>query len=289
LLATGPCYPRDMEKAENNIHSIVCVYIGMESGGVSVIKLDINCDMAEGFGRARQHEDLGIMKWITSVNIACGLHAGDPHIICKTVEAALKHGVKIGAHPGYPDVQGFGRRSMHLSAKEVYELVLYQVAALDGVTRALGGELHHVKLHGALYNEAAERPELAEAVVRAVADINEELILYALSGSVLVEAGLEHGLQVAEEVFADRAYLPNGRLAPRDLEGSVLISNEEQMRQTSQLVLEQSVQTVDGSVIELVADTLCIHSESPDILQFLTELHRWAKQHDVKIAPITAR
>jgi UPF0271 protein len=128
-----------------------------ESGGVCVIKLDINCDMGEGFGRARQHEDLGILKWITSVNIACGLHAGDPHIICRTVEAALKHGVKIGAHPGYPDVHGFGRRPMHLTMDEVYELVLYQVAALDGVTRALGGELHHVKLHGALYNEAAER------------------------------------------------------------------------------------------------------------------------------------
>jgi UPF0271 protein len=272
-----------------HLRSIVYAYIQEESGGECVIKLDINCDMGEGIGRARQYEDLGIMKWITSVNIACGLHAGDPHTICRTVKAALKHGVKIGAHPGYPDVQGFGRRPMHLSMDEVYELVLYQVAALDGVTRALGGELHHVKLHGALYNEAAERPELAEAVVRAVADINDELIVYALSGSALVEVGLEHGLQVAEEVFADRAYLPNGRLAPRDLEGSVLISKEEQMRQASQLVLEQSVRTVDGSVIELVADTLCIHSESPDVLPFLMELHRWAKQHDVKIEPITAR
>jgi UPF0271 protein len=248
-----------------------------------VIKLDINCDLGEGFGRARLSEDLGILKWITSVNVACGQHAGDPHIICRTVEAAIKHGVNIGAHPGYPDLQGFGRRSMNLSAGEVYELTLYQIAALDGVTRALGGKLHHVKLHGALYNEAAEQPELAEAVVRAVTDINEELILYALSGSALVEAGLEHGLQVAEEVFADRAYLPNGRLAPRELEGSVLISKDEQMEQASRLVLEQSVQTVDGSVIELAADTLCIHSESPDVIQLLVELHRWAKQHGVKI------
>lgn len=257
----------------------------MEGGG-KMSKLDINCDMGEGFSRSRLSEDIGIMKWITSVNIACGLHAGDPHIICKTVEAALYHGIKIGAHPGYPDVQGFGRRSMNMSAREVYELVLYQVAALEGITRALGGTLHHVKLHGALYNEAAERPELAEAVVRAIADLNEELSIYALSGSALVEAGMEYGLRVAEEVFADRAYLPNGRLAPRELEGSVLISKEEQMAQASQLVLEQSVQTVDGGRIELAADTLCVHSESPDIIPFLIELHRWAKAKEISIEPI---
>lgn len=249
-------------------------------------KLDINCDMGEGFARSRLSEDIGIMKWITSVNIACGLHAGDPHIICKTVEAALHHGIKIGAHPGYPDVQGFGRRSMNLSAREVYELVLYQVAALDGVTRALGGTLHHVKLHGALYNEASERPELAEAVIRAIVDLNDELSVYALSGSALVETGMEFGLRVAEEVFADRAYLPNGRLAPRELEGSVLISKEEQMAQASQLVLKQTVRTVDGGTIELAADTLCIHSESPDIIPFLIELHRWAKMNEISIEPI---
>lgn len=251
-----------------------------------MVKLDINCDMGEGFARSRVSEDVGIMKWITSVNIACGLHAGDPHLICKMVEAALQYGVKIGAHPGYADIQGFGRRSMHLSANEVYELVLYQVSALEGITRALGGQLHHVKLHGALYNEAAERPEMAEAVVRAILDLNDELSLYALSGSALVEAGLEGGLHVAEEVFADRAYLPNGRLAPRELEGSVLISKEEQMEQASQLVLQNKVRTVDGSHIELAADTLCIHSESPDAVPFLIELHRWAKQVDVTIEPI---
>ncbi|MCM3080259.1 5-oxoprolinase subunit PxpA [Brevibacillus invocatus] len=254
-----------------------------------MIQLDINCDMAECFGRGRQSEDLGILKWITSVNIACGMHAGDPHIIRRTIDAALKHNVKIGAHPGYADPHGFGRRSINLSANEVYELVLYQVAALAGMTRALGGALHHVKLHGALYNEAAERPELAEAVVSAVADIDEELILYALSGSKLVEAGLEHGLQVAEEVFADRAYLPNGRLAPRELEGSVLISKEEQMEQTRQLVLHQRVLTVNGQHIDLAADTLCVHHESHDVISYLIDLHRWAKQHQVLIEPITAR
>ncbi|GED66483.1 UPF0271 protein [Brevibacillus reuszeri] len=254
-----------------------------------MIQLDINCDMAEGFSRSRQSEDLGILKWITSVNIACGLHAGDPHLISRTIEAALRHNVKIGAHPGYADVQGFGRRSMNLSVNEVYELVLYQVSALSGMTRAMGGELHHVKLHGALYNEAAERPELAEAVVSAIADINEELILYALSGSKLVEAGLEHGLQVAEEVFAERAYLPNGRLAPRELEGSVLISKEERMEQTRQLVLKQKVLTVNGQHIDLAADTLCVLQEGPDVLQFLVDLHRWAKQNGVSIEPIMAR
>jgi UPF0271 protein len=251
-----------------------------------MIRLDINCDLGEGSGRYRMSDDLGILKWITSVNVACGMHAGDPHMICRIVESALESGVMIGAHPGYPDWQGFGRRSMNLSAKEVYELVLYQVAALHGMTRALGGRLHHVKLHGALYNEAAEKPEIAEAVVRAIIDIDEDLTVYALSGSALVHVGLEHGLTVAEEVFADRAYLPNGRLAPRELEGSVLISKEERMEQASQLVLTQTVRTVDGSCIELAADTLCVHSEGPDVISFLMELHRWAKQANVQIAPI---
>jgi UPF0271 protein len=251
-----------------------------------MIKLDINCDLGEGTGRSRLSEDLGILKWITSVNVACGMHAGDPHMICRIIESALDSGVMVGAHPGYPDWQGFGRRSMHLSQKEVYELVLYQVSALHGMTSALGGKLHHVKLHGALYNEAAERPELAEAVVRAIADLDEDLTIYALSGSALVQVGLEYGLTVAEEVFADRAYLPNGRLAPRELEGSVLISKEERMEQARQLVLKQSVHTVDGSSIELAADTLCVHSDVPDVIPFLMELHRWAKHNHVDISPV---
>lgn len=250
------------------------------------MKLDINCDMGEGFGRNRLSEDIGILKWVTSTNIACGFHAGDPHLIARLVEAALKQGVMIGAHPGYPDLHGFGRRSLHLSPREVYELVLYQVAALDGITRALGGNLHHVKLHGALYNEASERPELAEAVVRAVADIREDLAIYALSGSPLVELCLEFGQPVAEEVFADRAYLPTGRLAPRELEGSVLISKEEQLNQAAKLVTEQRVNTVDGGEIELAADTLCISSENPHIVSFLMDLHRWANQNGVRIEPI---
>ncbi|MGD8191609.1 LamB/YcsF family protein [Brevibacillus ginsengisoli] len=252
------------------------------------MKLDINCDLGEWFGRSRLSEDLGILKWITSMNIACGFHAGDPHIIAKLVDAALKNGVMIGAHPGYPDMQGFGRRSMHLSPKEVYELVLYQVAALDGITRAIGGSLHHVKLHGALYHEASERPDIAEAVVRAVADINEELLLYALSGSPLVETCLEMGQPVAEEVFADRTYLPTGRLAPRELEGSVLIGKNEQLEQAAKLVMEQRVNTVDGSVIELTADTLCISAECPHITSFLMDLHSWANQNGVSIEPIAS-
>jgi len=249
-------------------------------------RLDINCDLGEATGRYRMNEDMGILKWITSVNVACGLHAGDPHSIRRIIEASIQNGVMIGAHPGYPDSQGFGRRSMNLSLNEVYDIVLYQVAALHGMTRAMGGRLHHVKLHGALYNEAAERPELAEAVVRAIADVDDELTLYALSGSAIVHVGMEHGLVVAEEVFADRAYLPNGRLAPRELEGSVLISMEERMEQTSRLVLEQTVRTVDGSLLELAADTLCVHSDHADVIPFLMDLHKWAKRHDVEISAV---
>ncbi len=252
-----------------------------------MIRLDINCDLGEVTGRYRINEDLGILKWITSANVACGMHAGDPHSIRQILEAALESRVMIGAHPGYPDWQGFGRRSMNLSLSEVYDLVLYQVSALYGMTRALGGNLHHVKLHGALYNEAAERPELAEAVVRAIADIDEELTLYALSGSAIIQVAMEHGLIVAEEVFADRAYLPNGRLAPRELEGSILISKEERMEQARQLVVDQAVRTVDGSCLELAADTLCVQAENADVIPFLMELHRWAKANGVVIAPVS--
>ncbi len=254
-----------------------------------MVTVDINCDLEEAYGYYRLREEEEILKRVTSVNIPCGFHAGNPHIICRMVEAALAHQVKVGAHPGFPDMQGFGYRSMNLSLREVYEIMLYQVSALEGITRAYGGDLHHVKLHGALYNEAAERPELAEVIIRAILEVKEDIILYALSGSSLVHIGLEYGLQVAEEVFADRIYLPNGRLAPRELEGSVLHRKEDQLQQASSLILDQRVRTADGNYIELAADTLCIHRENLETIAFLEDLQHWASENGVKIEPIQPR
>lgn len=254
-----------------------------------MVRVDINCDLEEAFRFDRLHEQEEILQYVTSVNIPCGFHAGNPHMICRMLEIAMDRNINVGAHPGYPDPQSFGRRSMNLSMKEAYEVVLYQVAAMEGMTRALGGELHHVKLHGALYIEAAERPDLAEAVVRAVMDVNEDLVLYALSGSSLVQVALEHGLPVAEEVFADRLYLPNGRLAPREMEGSVLLRKPEIFQQATRLITEQEVVTADGGTIELTADTICIYRENVDTIAFLRELHSWAHENDIKIEPINFR
>lgn len=251
-----------------------------------MVSIDINCDMEEALRFDRLTEQEEILTYLTSINIPCGFHAGNPHTISRILEIAMNHQINVGAHPGYPDPQSFGRRSMNLSMKEAYEIVLYQVAAVEGMARALGGELNHVKLHGAFYMEAAERPDLSEAVVRAIMDINEDLILYAFSGSSLVQVALEHGLQVAEEVFADRVYLPNGRLAPREMEGSVLLKQEDIFKQATQLILEQQVQTIDGGTIEVAADTLCIYRENVNTISFLRDLHLWAHENDVAIEPI---
>lgn len=251
-----------------------------------MVTIDINCDMEEALRFDRLSEQEEILDYLTSINIPCGFHAGTPHTISRMLEIAMSHQVNVGAHPAYPDPHSFGRRFMNLSMKEAYEIVLYQVSAVDGMARALGGELNHVKLHGALYTEAAERPDLSEAVVRAILDINEELILYAFSGSSLVQVALEHGLQVAEEVFADRIYLPNGRLAPREMEGSVLINQEDIFAQSKKLIMEQQVNTIDGGTIELEADTLCIYRENVNTISFLRDLHQWARENEVAIQPI---
>lgn len=183
--------------------------------------IDLNCDMGESFGRYALGHDEAIMPFITSANIACGFHAGDPLVMAKTVALAVRHGVAVGAHPGYPDLQGFGRRSMDLSPDEVESIVLYQVGALAGFARAAGAELAHVKPHGALYNQAATDRASAQAIARDVARFSKNLILVGLAGSVLIEAGVEAGLRVANEGFPDRAYNPDGTLTSRRMPGAV--------------------------------------------------------------------
>src|SRR5690554_6548379 len=169
-------------------------------------KIDLNCDMGERYGTWHKGNDQAILKYVSSANIACGFHAGDPQTMRETVAAAHRQGVAIGAHPGFSNLQGFGRREMHMTPKEIYEMVLYQVGALDGFVRAAGARMHHVKPHGALYNMAAIDQDLAEAIASAVYDIDHTLVLYGLSGSELIRAGERKGLAVAHEVFADRTY-----------------------------------------------------------------------------------
>ena len=184
--------------------------------------IDLNADLGESFGAWRMGDDAGVMPWITSANIACGFHAGDPTTMRATIALCAQHGVAIGAHPSLPDLQGFGRREMKISPDEVYAQTLYQVGALHALTKAAGTQLHHVKPHGALYNMAARDAALAGAIARAVHEFDASLVLFGLAGSALPKAGTATGLRVAHEAFADRRYQADGSLTPRSQSGAVI-------------------------------------------------------------------
>ncbi len=222
------------------------------------MKIDLNCDLGESFGRYKLGDDAAIMPFITSANIACGFHAGDANVMQATVRLARQHGVSIGAHPGWPDLQGFGRREMKLSPEETEALVLYQIGALSVFARTEGLKLRHVKPHGALYNQAAKDLSLAEAIARAVKRFSGDLILVGLAGSSLVDAGLEVGLRVANEGFPDRAYNPDGSLMSRSLPGAVIESPEEVARNAIRLA-KDGIQFGDKQVR---VDTLCLHGDN---------------------------
>lgn len=227
------------------------------------MRIDLNSDVGESFGRYCLPDDQAIMAHITSANVACGCHAGDPCVMEATVESAIRYGLSIGAHPGYPDLQGFGRREMSLAAEEIEAYMLYQVAALAGVARAAGAEVVHVKPHGALYNTAARDPAVARAVARGVARFSRGLVLVGLGGSFLVEMGLEAGLRVASEAFADRSYNADGSLCSRVHPGAVLTAPEQAAAQSVRLATQGIVLTRDGQEVQLKADTLCIHGDTP--------------------------
>jgi UPF0271 protein len=231
-------------------------------------KIDLNCDMGESFGRYSLGSDAEIVRYVTSANIACGFHAGDPLVMSATVALAAAAGVSIGAHPGYSDLQGFGRRNMELSPAEVEALVLYQVGALAGFARAAGVELVHVKPHGALYNQAAKDRSLAKAIARGVARFSRKLILVGLAGSRLVDAAIDAGLPTASEGFADRAYNPDGSLRPRSLPGAVHADPAAAAAQAVSLA-QQGIPITAGSQTHYVpVDTLCIHGDTPGAAAF---------------------
>lgn len=235
--------------------------------------MDINCDLGESFGIWKMGNDAAIMPYITSANIACGFHAGDFTTMLDTISLCQKYGVNMGAHPSFPDLQGFGRRKMQMSASEVYALVLYQMGALDALIRVKGGKLHHVKPHGALYNQAAEESEIAEAIASAVKAFDSQLILYGLSGSKLIDKGKEKGLITRAEVFADRAYTQEGFLADRRLEGAVLTDEIRVKEQIACLVQGLPIHTIDKKTIRLDAETICIHGDGSRAL----EVAQWVK------------
>ena len=226
------------------------------------MRMDLNADVGESLGAWSLGEDEALVPLVTSVNVAAGIHAGDPMTIAQTVALAARHGVAVGAHPGYPDLAGFGRRAMALSLAEIEASVLYQVGAVAAFAHAAGVGLRHVKAHGALYNRAARDPEAAAAVARGVAAFGRELVVYGLAGSALVGAAIDAGLIVAEEAFADRAYEADGSLRSRDLAGAVLDDPGAAAAQALAIV-GGSVTAWDGTQVAIRADTICVHGDLP--------------------------
>lgn len=224
--------------------------------------IDINCDMGESYGDNIIGNDEFVMQYISSANIACGFHGGDPMTIVKTVGMALKHGVAIGAHPGYADLQGFGRRPMNLSSAELRASILYQVGALKGITEALGGKLQHVKPHGAMYNSAAANFEMSMVIANAVKDIDSSLILVCMSQSEMINAAKEVCLPFASEVFADRAYHEDGSLVSRNIPGAIIKDTDAMIERVLMMISENVVESVTGKMIPIQADTVCIHGDN---------------------------
>lgn len=233
-----------------------------------MLKVDINCDLGESFGRYKLGEQEEILNYVTSANIACGFHAGDPTVMRETVECAIKYGVQIGAHPGLPDLNGFGRREMNITAQEAYDMVVYQIGALQGFLTARGVSMQHVKPHGALYNMAAKNRELAEAIARAVYDCSPNLLLYGLASSELTNAGERLGLQTVHEVFADRTYQQDGTLTARSQQNALITDEQQAISQILQMVKDGTVTSVQQTDVLLKADSICVHGDGAHAVAF---------------------
>src|SRR5699024_56940 len=213
----------------------------------------------------------------------CGFHGGDPTVMRTTVEKALANNVQIGAHPGLPDLSGFGRREMNISPEEAYDLIVYQIGALQGFLSVYDAQMNHVKPHGALYNMAATNEALAEAIAQAVYDISPELVLFGLSGSALTKAGENLGLNVAHEVFADRTYQADGTLTPRSTKGAMITDTEKAIAQVLQFIREGTVHTMQNTTIPLQADTICIHGDSLEALSFVQHISKHLQANHIAI------
>lgn len=235
-------------------------------------KIDLNSDMGEGFGVWEMGNDFALLDYIDSTNIACGWHAGDPERMKNLVAAAINKNVSIGSHPSLPDLVGFGRREMAITPKDAYNYVLYQTGALQAFIQAQGGKLHHVKPHGAFYNQAAKDINLARAIAQAVKDLGDGVILYGLASSCFVEAANELNVPLWQEVFADRRYTPEGYLAPRSQANAMIENEAEAVTQALRMANEGEVIALDGSVVKVQADTLCIHGDGPSALEFVKKI-----------------
>lgn len=252
----------------------------MNSGRYTI---DLNCDMGESYGLYKIGNDEAIFPYITSASIACGFHAGDAGIMKRTVKKAIKHNVAIGAHPGLPDLQGFGRRQMAITGSDAYNMVVYQIGALTAFVQSEGGVLRHVKPHGALYNMAASDKTLAEAIAEAVYRVNPLLVLFGLSGSELTRAGSKIGLRVAHEVFADRTYQDDGSLTSRKSSDAMISNEEVAAAQCLKIVREGMITSRNGTEIQVQADTICLHGDGEHAALFAAKIHTLFKEENIAL------
>lgn len=250
------------------------------------MKIDLNCDLGEAFGNYSFGGDYQIIPLITSANIACGFHAGDENVMYETVKLAKENGVGIGAHPGFHDIQGFGRRNMDLSPDEIYTLVAYQIGALSAFCRIHDVKINHVKPHGALYNMGARDKDIAHAIAQAVYDVDPSLILVGLSNTLLVSEAEAVGLKAANEVFADRRYEENGQLVSRKEADAVLTDTDEAIEQVVKMVKENKVIAKTGKEIELKADTICVHGDGAHALEFVSKIRERLTKEGISITKL---
>lgn len=243
------------------------------------MQVDLNCDMGEGMGN-----DAAIMPFISSANIACGFHAGDEATMQEAVALAIQHNVAMGAHPSYPDKENFGRKAMTLSMQEIYAMVFEQIGILDSIARKQGAKLHHVKPHGALYNAAAVSRNISEAITHAVFDINPKLILFGLANSEMIYAARSKGLAFKQEVFADRTYQSNGTLTSRTQPDALIESEQDAISQVLQMIRQKTVTAVNGAVVSIQADTICIHGDGKHAIEFAKALNIKLKVEGIKIS-----
>lgn len=251
-------------------------------------RVDINCDMGEGYGQFIVGNDAEIMPYITSANVACGFHAGDPLTIAQTIALAKKHGVAVGAHPGYPDLMGFGRREMKLTYEEAKSYIIYQIGALQGFAKIFGITLQHVKPHGAMYNTALKDVELARAITEAVLELDPRLIIFAPPKSALAKTATYAGLRVAHEFFADRAYNSDGSLVSRKVAGAVIEEPKKVVERTVKAVKEGVVESVNGELVELgTVHTICIHGDTPSASKLAQALRESLARSNIEVKPVS--
>jgi UPF0271 protein len=250
------------------------------------MRVDLNSDVGESFGAYTIGQDSILLPHVTSANVACGFHAGDPGVMRATVALAKQHGVAVGAHPGFPDLLGFGRRDLHATPREVEDFVMYQIGALAAMAAAQGVRLQHVKAHGALFNMAVREAGLADAVARATAAVDPSLILFGLPASELIRAGRHAGLRTASEAFADRAYNPDGSLVSRRLPDEVIHYPVVVEARVVRMARERTVVAADGSVIRMDIDTICVHGDTPGAAELAARVRRALDASGVQVKAI---